>query len=89
MAKMCDCRICTALRDLQQQYEQAVAAKIAIGHDDDPDCDCPVCDRERELYFIEKHFLDDLDPAVKAHMDRRPQAPEPAYPTLSDDEIPF
>lgn len=46
---------------LRREYEQAVEAKIAAGpeHENDPDCECEVCDAERELYFILKHAHDD------------------------------
>ncbi len=74
---------------LERDYEAAVAAKIAAGpeHADDPDCDCLICDEERELYFIDKHFLDDVVPLVH---DPRPVNPETdRTPGLTDEDIPF
>jgi hypothetical protein len=48
-------------RELERLYEEAIAEKIAVSHEDDPDCECPPCDRARELYFTLKHFDDDAE----------------------------
>jgi hypothetical protein len=63
---------------LKRKYEAALASKIALGPEhESPDCECPVCDREHELYFIVRHADDD------APRDSPPQ------PEITDPDIPF
>lgn len=50
-----------SIDELRTRYQQAVAAKIAAGHMDYPDCECPPCTEERNLWFQIKHFYDDDD----------------------------
>lgn len=51
--------MCQRCDELQREYEAAVTAKIAAGHEDDPDCDCDPCGLERNLWFTIQHAHDD------------------------------
>lgn len=64
---MCDCETCESLADLRRRYQHALNTKIAAGHEDDPDCECPPCVAERNLYFMEQHFFDDVDGEMVEH----------------------
>jgi hypothetical protein len=46
-------------QEAKRRHDEMCSMKVVIGHDDDPDCDCPPCYEQRELYFWLKHWWDD------------------------------
>ena len=91
---MCD--ICTGYADVQRQYQQARAAMLVLGRDHDPHdaCECDICTLERDLYFIERHYLDDIRHLACERL-HDPAATPPVigdgWPVdeLTDDDCPF
>ena len=54
---MCDCDTC---QRLNARYEQAADEKEAAGCGEEPDCECPPCTAERNLWFMLAHAHDDV-----------------------------